>query len=261
VTEPLDRPAVERLFLEQLPAIERVIGALCRRHGLTADDAEEFGSVARLKLIEDDFAVMRKFRGEASLPTYLTVVIARLLQEHRIARWGRWRPSAESRRRGNVAVLLETMVRRDGLRFDEAAERLRTSGETALSDRELAVLLAALPHRAPLRPVEVASESAHDAPAAEQADDFIERDHIAREQRDVQDALQAALAELNPEEQVIVRMRFWEGLSVADAARALGHEQKPLYRRLERALEQMRSHLEQRGLSRGDVVTLLEGVV
>ncbi len=260
MTESLDRSVVERLFLEQLPAIERVIGALCRRHGLSADDAEEFGSLARLKLIEDDYAVLRKFRGESSLPTYLTVVIARLLQEHRIARWGRWRPSAESRRRGNVAVRLETMVRRDGLRLGEAAERLRTAGETALTDRELAVLLSALPDRPPLRPVEVASESVAEATAAGQADDFIERDDLDREQRDVQVALHEALAELNAEEQVIVRMRFWEGLSVADAARALGHEQKPLYRRLERALDHLRARLEQRGLSRGDVMTLLEGV-
>ncbi len=261
VKETLDRSAVEHLFLEQLPAIERVIGALCRRHGLSADDAEEFASSTRLKLIEDDYAVLRKFRGESSLPTYLTVVIARLLQEHRIARWGRWRPSAESRRRGNVAVRLETMVRRDGLRLDEAAERLRTAGETALSDRELAALLSELPIRPPLRPIEVMSESVPEAPAIEQADDFIERDDLAREQRDVQAALAEALAELNPEEQVIVRMRYWEGLSVADAARALGHEQKPLYRRLERAIDQLRACLEKRGLTRGDVMTLLEGAV
>jgi RNA polymerase sigma factor (sigma-70 family) len=261
VKESPDRLAAERLFLEQLPAIERVVGALCRRHGLSGDDAEEFASMTRLKLIEDDYAVIRKFRGGSSLPTYLTVVAARLLQEHRIARWGRWRPSAESRRRGSVAIRLETMVRRDGLRLDEAAERLRTTGETALSDRELAALLAELPERPPLRPVEVAADLVPEAAALAQADDFVEREERAREQHDAQAALHEALAELNPEEQVIVRMRFWEGLSVADAARALGHDQKPLYRRLERALEQLRAHLERRGLSRGDVMTLLEGVV
>jgi DNA-directed RNA polymerase specialized sigma24 family protein len=45
-------------------------------------------------------------------------------------------------------------------------------------------------------------------------------------------------------------MRYWEGTSVADIARALGLPQKPLYRRLERALAALRAALEAAGVSR-----------
>ena len=49
----------EQIFLAELPRIERVIGATCRRHRLRAEEAEEFASTVRLKLIADDYAVLR----------------------------------------------------------------------------------------------------------------------------------------------------------------------------------------------------------
>ena len=60
-----------------------------------------------------------------------------------------------------------------------------------------------------------------------------------------------------PEDRVIVRMRFWEGESVADIARALGLPQKPLYRRLERTLAALRRSLEAAGVSQNDTASCL----
>ena len=79
----------------------------------------------RLRFIENDYAAIRKFRGESSLGTYLTVVVAMLVRDYRVQRWGRWRPSAAARRLGDVAVRLETLVRRNGQAVHEAAETLR----------------------------------------------------------------------------------------------------------------------------------------
>ena len=44
---------LEALFLANLGAIERIIGTLAWRHGLTGDRAEDFASWARLRLMED----------------------------------------------------------------------------------------------------------------------------------------------------------------------------------------------------------------
>jgi DNA-directed RNA polymerase specialized sigma24 family protein len=52
-------------------------------------------------------------------------------------------------------------------------------------------------------------------------------------------------------------MRFWEGRCVSDISRALGVPQKRLYRRLERALVQVRRALEADGLSREVVMSFL----
>ena len=236
----------EALFVGHLGWIERVAGAVCRRHGSSREDAEDFSSWAKLKLIEDDYAVFRKFRGESSITTYLTVVIAMLYRDYRIHRWGRWRPSAAARRHGALAVRLETLVYRDRLPFDQAAEALRTAGQTDLPDRQLANLLAELPARRAGGPTEVGSDPLADAPAADRADSLV----IADEAEAGRKVIECLMARLPPEDRVMLRMRFWEGMSVAEIARGLGLPQKPLYRRMDRALADLRTYLEESGVSR-----------
>jgi RNA polymerase sigma factor for flagellar operon FliA len=245
-----ERHELEALFLANLAAIERIIAALCRRHGLAREDADEFASWSKAKLIEADYLVLRKFRGESALTTYLTVVLASLFRDYRVRRWGRWRPSAEAQRRGALAIRLEALVYRSRLSLHQAAQVLRTAGETTLADRELSSLLAELPSRTALRPLEVRSDLLSDTPARGRADDLVRDQEAAAEREAVEAALSTALARLPPEDRAMVRMHYWEGMSVADIARALDLPQKPLYRRLEKALAALRAHLHSAGVTR-----------
>jgi RNA polymerase sigma factor (sigma-70 family) len=246
----------EALLVEHLDWIDRVGASICRRGGFSDEDAADFASWTKLKLLENDYAVLRKFRGDSAIRTYLTVVVAMLFRDYRVHRWGRWRPSAAATQRGRVAVRLETLVRRDGYRFDQAAESLRTARETTLSDRELAALLAELPTRTPLRPMEVGSTSLATTEAPESADDRILAAEVHARRTMIDAALARALGQLSAEDQVVVRMRFWEALTVADIARALGLAQKALYRRLDRALAMLRAQLERDGVSPADLPAL-----
>jgi len=251
------RKELEALFLEHLPWIDRVCSLLCRRHGLAGADCEDYTSWARMKLVEDDYAALRKFRGESSLNTYLTVVVSMLFREYRVSKWGRWRPSAAARREGPVAVRLETLVRRDGYGLDQAAEVLRSSGDTDASRGELARILARLPARDPMRPSEVGADELEHTPAAASADDLAERHDSEAQRKHLRDALARALERLAPEDRLILRMRFWEDLSVADVARGLDLPQKPLYRRIERILNELRGHLQAAGITPDEVRSLL----
>lgn len=51
------------LFLQQLDLIEKTIRAVCREKQLAREEAEDFAQSVRLKLLEDDGAVLRKYRG------------------------------------------------------------------------------------------------------------------------------------------------------------------------------------------------------
>src|SRR5687768_2524297 len=66
--EPMDHRA---LFLEQLDWIEKVASIACRKAGVWDEDAEDFASWVKMKLIEDDYADIRAFLGQSSLKTYL----------------------------------------------------------------------------------------------------------------------------------------------------------------------------------------------
>lgn len=251
-------PDPEALLRENLRYLERVAASLCRRHGLVGDEADDFAGWARMRLVENDFAIVRRFRGESAFTTYLTVVTAMLFRDYRVALWGRWRPSAAARRMGDLAVRLETLVHREGFRLDQAGERLRSEGATELPDRALAELLARLPPRAPLRPTLAGEDALAAVAAPELADAPLAAAETDAERRAASDAVLRAVEGLPPEERVIVRMRVWEELSVADIARALGLPQKPLYRRLERIFSRLRADVERAGVTKGDVRRMLE---
>jgi RNA polymerase sigma factor (sigma-70 family) len=245
----MSRQDLESLLIANLPAIDKMLGVLGRLHGFSPDAVEEFAAWAKLKLVENDYAVLAKYRGEAALTTYLTVVLSRFCQEYRVQQWGRWRPSAIAKRAGPIAIRLETLCHRDGLSLGAAGELMRTSGETAMTDRELAELLATFPSRLRLRP----TDATYELPAVEgsdRADLVVSRQEAADESAATNKALEQALGDLPDEDRLIVRLHYLEAMSVADIARGLALPQKPLYRRLDRALALLRTGLERAGITR-----------
>jgi RNA polymerase sigma factor (sigma-70 family) len=244
------------LYVEHLDVINRIAESLCRRNGIRDADAEDFVSEVRLKLLQDDCAVLAKFRGTSSTTTFLTVVISNLFRDHRIKQWGKWRPSAEARRHSQAAVLLEMAVYRDGRTFEEACTAIENNGSLGVSRDELRQIMARLPRRPPRRVMEEASDE--DLPADDRADARVLDEERDARVRAATDALQRAVARLDSEDRVIVRMRFFQGFTVAEVARALGIEQKPLYTRLRRILETLARDLEGQGV-RSESIEWLDG--
>jgi RNA polymerase sigma factor (sigma-70 family) len=239
---PVPTGGPEDRFVEHLPDIDRVLGALARRHALEPADADEFGSWAKARLMDADYAIIRKFQGRSSFKTYLTVVLANLFRDFRNQAWGRWRPSAAALRLGPLAIRLEELLYRDGASLREATEILHAAGCT-LADREIARLAARVPSRAVEGDVSLDEQ---DMP-----DESADADLVARGEREaLAGAIRDAVSGLPDEDRIILRMRYWDDVSVADIARALRIEQKPLYRRLEYMMARLRDALAHRGITR-----------
>jgi RNA polymerase sigma factor (sigma-70 family) len=236
----------QRWYVEQLDVINRISGSVCRRNGAQGADAEDFASEVRLKLLQDDYAVLRKYRGASSPTTFLTVVISNQFRDFRVKHWGKWRPSAEAKRSGDVAVLLEAAMYRDGQTFDQACAVLANDGRLTVDRAELRKLLAKLPPRVSRRVDDKASVD--DVPASESADTgVLERERQERMQT-AKAALARAVDRLPPEDKLIVRLHFFEAFTVADVARAVGIPQKPLYTRMKRLLEALAKDLAAQGI-------------
>jgi RNA polymerase sigma factor for flagellar operon FliA len=249
---------LEALFTEHLEQIQRITRFLCRRHGVTGDDSEECLSWVTLRLVENDYASLRKFRGESSILTYLTVVIAMLVRDFRIQRWGRWRPSAAALRQGPVAVRLETLIYRDGCSFNDAVQHMRNGGHAEMTERQLATILASLRPRTALRPHEVGDHSLAAQPAADHTDAPLLLAELQHERAQLEAALAEQLQHFTAEDRTILRLSLGEGLPVADIARGLHRPQRPLYRHLERLKRELRLRLERTGVTRERVAALLD---
>ena len=238
----------ERVLLDNLELVDRVCGALCRLTGLDAADADDFTSWVHMRLVDDDYALLRKFRGASSITTYLTVVVASLMRDYRTQLWGRWRPSAVARRSGEVGTRLEVLLYRKGLPLTEAIQTIRASDPT-ISERSLAELAAKLPQRTPRHGVQTISREALAVP---------DEPRPSEPPAHLEQALRAALDALPPEDALIVRLRFWQNNSVSDIARTLNVSQKPLYRRIERIQAKLRDALTEAGITSEQAAELLE---
>jgi RNA polymerase sigma factor (sigma-70 family) len=246
--------ATEDSYTEHQDTIESVLLYVCRVNRLSADDRDEFTSTARLKLIDDDCAILRKFGGLSSFKTFIVVVINRLFLDWRIKEWGKWRPTADARRLGPVAIELEKLVLRDQIEFEQAADTLISRG-AATSRDECDRVWGELPRR-PAR--QRAGEQALDNIPSP----VVSRDPIALgEERASAHRASLALADalpgLTPQEQLIIRLRFQDGFTVARIARLIGEEQKPLYRRIDQILGRLRAALSEAGVTAEEVRDLL----
>lgn len=243
-------------FEANLEAIERAIARVCREARLAHADAEDFASSARIALLADDCSILRRFEGRSSLATYVTVVVRRLLVDARRAE-GRWYASAEAQRRGDAAVLLERLTRRDGRSLGDAIAAVRAV-HPEISARELEQIAAALPERA-VRAVIVALAEGDEERFAGigAANDRVDALDTARRSKQMSEAALAAMASMAPQDRAILRLRFRAGASIADIARALGLEQRPLYRRMEALLASLRRAFETAGFDAGSVADLI----
>ena len=244
------------LFEDNLGAIERAIARVCREARLEGASAEDFASAARLSLLRDDCAILRSFGGRSSMATYLTIVVRRFLVDERRAE-GRWYASAEAQRRGPAAVMLERLIVRDRRSFGEASEMVR-SEHAELTANDLEQLAAMLPQRAP-RPVVVPVLEGDEERFAggSSAADLVDALDVERQSKKANDVVRSAMAQFTPEDRVVLRLRFSANASIASIARALGLEQRPLYRRIEALLERLRVALVAAGIdaaSAGDLI-------
>lgn len=242
------------LYLGHQKLIEEIIAHSCRRVHFKREDEEDFGSLVKIKLLEDDCAILRQYQGKSSIRTYLTVVIKRLLLDYLDHLWGKWRESAEAHRLGRVAELLEQLINRDAYTFDEACEILRTNEKIELSVAQLADLRAKLPPRIPRQ---VVSEDAlqFEVTRELQPDQHLEQKELEGMRRRVCIALQKALDTLPSEDRLIIKMTL--KLKVADIARLQNLEQKPLYRRIDKIHRNLEKALESHGVRREDVQAIL----
>lgn len=244
----------QRLLLDHLDLINQIARMTGRRRHLSAAEREDFAGFVRLRLIEDDYAILRKFQNRSTLWTYLTMVIERLSLDFCVDKWGRWRPSAMAERLGPVAVTFERLVWRDNHTVDEAMAILRTNPEVGLTHTELQAMWDQLPP-ARVRPTEVGEELASSVTSDDSAETGVdESDHRTNIDR-LQRALQTAFEQIPAQDRVLIALRFDQDLSVVEISKVTGISTPTIHRRLDKAMKRLRLALSE--FDRREVANLI----
>lgn len=87
----IDRKLIDRCLRKEPGAwndfVDRYLGliyhviqhvAYSRSRTLSSEDVEDIAAEVFLKIVDDDYAILKRFKGISSLPTYLTVIVRRI---------------------------------------------------------------------------------------------------------------------------------------------------------------------------------------
>lgn len=252
----MDRSDVERRYESSLALIDRLSRHACRGSRMNDADVDDFCAWVRLKLFEDDYAILRRFEQRCSLPTFLAVVIRRLLLDYRGRVWGRFRTSAEAERLGPIAVALEELLHRDGKSLDDAVEELRRRN-LPVNRAEAESLARRLPPRMKRTHVEIGDVPESHLVASQSADERLLHGERMDLVQQLASALRGAIADLPSADQTLLRLHFAAGVSVADISRSMAVDQQLLYRRIRALCRELRERLIAAGIDRSRIAELI----
>ena len=246
------RELLERNFA----LIQQLVAGVCRRKHLSLEDTDDFTDAVNIGLVEHEYKILRQFRGESSLETFLRVVINHQLIDFQRQRWGSWQPSAAAKRLGSHAVLLEKLIDRDHFSRDEAFCSLRMNHGVALDDQELDDLL----RRLHLSRTNRRAESLDDQPepcnlAPGPLEELLAREARAQMEH-AYDVMEGCRSRLPSVEALIARMLLGS-FTIAEIARALHRRQRPLYRLRDAIFAKLRECMVKHGISHRLVRDLL----
>ena len=274
-----ERPDHARLVVEQLPHIER----LCRKASASPGNVRSEADIdneADLLLTEvldhlkaDDYKVLRDFRGDSKLTTYLTTVISNLIVDVVRKRKGRSRSGERAMELGPLAVRLHELVHVRGYTLADAHGHMVLSHGITEGEDDLRNLLTRIRGRDDVTYSGTADWPYHgrevlidDEVELIVPDPAIGAEQIMinseREQRK-KEAMSAMLDVLSGEERYMLRLRFPSDdnerpHSVREIAALLGQTEKSVDSRLRRTLLRCREMLLQRGFSLDDLISARE---
>lgn len=245
-----------RLLAEEWETVERIIAATCRKRGLLDADADEFASMVKIKLFENDCEVIRRFRKESKFSTYLNIIVQHTFSDFCTKRLGKWHASAAALRGGPIALELERLVYREGSPPDEAIARLRTT-HPGVTHEELTELLAGLPHRQ-RRPSTVSLDASFIEVADDRGADVL---IVESERHDLSEraagVVRSFLERLPDTDRLLLQFHFEADMQLAEISRMLRIEQKPLYRKRGHLLRELRNELVAAGISASEIADLI----
>ncbi len=249
---------------------EKIDAMAVRRFG-RGPLAEEAALAVIDGLEAGDWQKVRAFQGLASFTSFIMTLTARLLEDFARKRFGRVRPPLWVQTFGGIWSKLFQALCLERLPVTEAVELVhqrQTGTEKGAIETAAYQLLARIPDCGSARGLEVAyeeeelpAESGGEAgPArsveARQRQELFQAIFqlvLGQEDKEIDDALldkfRAFQLILSPEERLLLKLCYQDGLGITEAGKMLGMTRFQAHGRMRRLLERLRAELSRTGLA------------
>ncbi len=246
------------IFIENVEQINNAIRSLCRRHGIFGSDQDDLVSVIRLRLVEDDYHVIRQFRQQSKLSTYLHTVISRLFIDCQRRSAGRWRPSVTAQSMGETATKLEELLHREHYTIDEAFSIMTTNYHSSVTMEELCEIAAKLPIKTARLTVDTGDDLLDTVSSSDLSpENILLNSQTERVRQTLDGVIEEVRASLSSEERLILALRYEDDRSVSEIASILGENRTAITRRLDTILCRVREAVKARGIMADDLQEIL----
>jgi RNA polymerase sigma factor (sigma-70 family) len=239
------------------------------------NEALELSNLVLDTLQRDNYHVLRQFKGNARLSTYIITIVARQAVDMVRKKLGRSREKERARRYGKLGLLIYEKIIREGRTVSAAYPELTACDGITESMEEVETILRKIKGRKsnPPSPLETGANPvvkeglSLKADGSEKEEVVIPDTHsdpqelLMKEQqnRKVEEAVRETIAQLSGEERMVLRMRFPAGegeppRKIEQVSKLLGISQKAAYKRIDRLLKKCRRLLEEKGVSSHDLL-------
>lgn len=250
--DPKDKARLHPGFIA---VIEKAARRVAQQFGFSPEDTEDFCQAALVYVMEKP-QILEDYQGtdHCSLAGYLMGVLRNYALDIYRQRVGKWHSSANAKRLGPEAELLEALRYRDH-REPEAAITKLLEKFPQLTRRRALQLDELLKPRG-LRewvgdgPLEKIAAQSH-------ADEGIEAHELEVIEQRVQRVLREVLAELPVADRVMVKAIFGKGQSIKDFALFQGMRQRQMYSHFDRLRLLLRKRLESEGITAEDALRII----
>ncbi|WP_310600768.1 hypothetical protein [Desulfobulbus sp.] len=266
-----DRTTSANPWQQQAMAHWQAVNRLAARRFPQGAMAEEAALFVMEGLARDDWRRLRAFAGRSTLTTYIVALTLRLLEDFARKRFGRSKPPAWIRRLGGIWLTLFRLLCLERLAPGEAAAMAGNGlpGPVRAAEEAAYRILGEIPDCGARSGESVGLDETTVLPGTED-DCSHQEERLAREERhrlfavlgrllfdgniggEIDPRLLERLATialpLTPEERLLLKLCYRDGVAVAEAGRLLGWNRHQTHGRLRRLLARLRQDLAEVGL-------------
>jgi RNA polymerase sigma factor for flagellar operon FliA len=243
-------------YADHVKQINEAISIICRKHAMQDDEEKDFAQQVHLQLIENDYRILRSYKGNSSLKTYLHTVISRIfIDQVRV----KWHPSAEAKRMGEPVVALEKLIYRDQYTLHEACQILAAIPSTAIDENAAHDMLGRLHFKTPrLNILDDSEELLRRIPdPAPDPETRLAQKQLHRKKRKVIALIGNIILLLSGEEKLLIKLLFIDGHRISEIARLLRKDDRQLYKRTQSILRKLREAMADAEIAPSDLREVL----